>query len=145
MIRFVSRVMVVGALLVFGGATSAYAMTKCHLTYDLKGWSVFYKTARGTGHVTCANGQEAKVNITAHGGGLTFGRSRVIGGKGSFTGVQDIDGIYGTYGEASAHAGAGASTDARVMFKDNVRLRLSGTGQGFNLGFALGSFKITPR
>jgi len=145
MMRFVSRILIVCALLVFGGAMSAFAMTKCHMKYDLKGWSVLYKTARGTGHISCSNGQEANVNIVTHGGGLTFGRSKVVGGKGTFSEVEDLKGVYGTYGEANAHAGAGASTDARVMFKDNVSLRLTGAGQGVNLGFALGSFKITPR
>ena len=44
MIRFVSRILIVCAVVVFGGAMSALATTKCQMTYDLKGWSVFYKT-----------------------------------------------------------------------------------------------------
>lgn len=145
MTRFVSQLLVVCAVVVFGGATSAFAMTKCRMTYDLKGWSAIYKTSRGTGHITCSNGQEATVDIVTHGGGVTFGTSKVIGGKGDFSEVEDISGVYGSYGEATVHAGAGASANARVMFKGNVSLALSGVGQGINFGIAFGSFKITPR
>lgn len=145
MIRSVSQLLIVCAVLVFCGAGSAVAMTKCKMTYDLKGWSVFYKTSRGTGHITCSNGQEANVNIVTHGGGLTFGRTKVIGGGGEFSKVEDISDLYGSYGEATVHAGAGASANARAMFKGNVNLTLSGMGQGINLGVAFGSFKITPR
>ena len=49
-------------------------MVKCRMVYDLKGWSVFYKTAEGSGRVTCSNGQSANVKIRVTGGGLTFGK-----------------------------------------------------------------------
>jgi hypothetical protein len=145
MVRFASRLLIISAILVLGGATSASAMTKCKMTYDLKGWSVFYKTSRGTGRISCSNGQAANVAIVTHGGGLTFGKSKVTGGTGTFSEVQDISHVFGSYGEATAHAGAGASSDARVMFKDDVSLSLAGTGQGINIGVAFGSFKITRR
>ena len=145
MFRFVSKLLIVCAVLVFGGAGSAFAMTKCKMTYDLKGWSVIYKTSQGTGHITCSNGQEANVEIVTHGGGVTFGTSKVIGGMGRFSEVEDISGLYGSYGEATVHAGAGRSANARAMFKGNVSLALSGLGHGINFGFAFGSFKITPR
>ena len=31
--------------------------TRCRMTFDLKGWSVFYKRAKGTGVIRCDNGQ----------------------------------------------------------------------------------------
>ena len=145
MIRFVSRILIVCAVVVFGGAMSAVATTECQMTYDLKGWSVFYKTSRGTGHISCTNGQEANVRIVTHGGGLSFGTSKVIGGKGKFSAVQDIKQVYGSYGEATVHAGAGRSSSAGTMVKGDVNLSLSGLGEGINLGFAFGSFKIRPR
>jgi len=145
MIRFVSKLLIVCALLVFGGSTSALATTKCRMSYDLKGWSFIYKTSRGTGHITCANGQEANVKIVAHGGGLTIGTHEVIAGKGVFSRVRDIADLYGNYGEVNAHAGAGASVHARAMMKGNVSLSLHGVGEGVNLGFAFGDFKISPR
>lgn len=144
MLRFVSRLVVLGAVFSLVGVSSASAMTECKMTYNLKGWSVIYKTSRGTGHITCSNGQEANVSIVTHGGGFTFGTSKVIDGRGVFSEVADISSVYGTYGEATAHAGAGASADARAMFKGNVSLSLTGQGEGINVGFAFGSFKITP-
>src|SRR5579859_1114750 len=35
--------------------------TFCQMRFTLKGWSAFYKTASGSGALTCDNGQKAKV------------------------------------------------------------------------------------
>jgi hypothetical protein len=133
------------ALLALPGPAVSAEMTRCHLSYDLEGWSVLYKTSRGQGHITCKNGQSADVKIVTHGGGATLGRIRVVDGGGSFSAVENIAELYGSYAEATVHAGAGGAADARVMMKGNVSLSLSGTGQGINLGLAFGSFRIDPR
>ena len=120
------------------------AMTTCRLTYHIKGWSFLYKTYRGSGTVSCENGQSARVLIETYGGGLTVGKSE-IAGKGRFTGVRGISEVYGTYAEADAHAGITKSADARVLTKGEVSLSLSGTGRGVDLGIAFGAFKIKRR
>ena len=117
---------------------------KCKMTFNLKGWSAFYKTASGHGTITCDNGQTAKVAIKAKGGGLTFGKSEVIGGTGRFTGARGIDELFGSYAQSEAHAGAGKSADAQAMTKGEVSLALKGTGRGVDLGFSFGKFTITP-
>ena len=132
------------AILLAAPAVSA-EMIKCRMTYNLKGWSFLYKTSKGSGHITCSNGQAADVSIVTHGGGVTFGTSEVIGGKGVFSSVRDIRDVYGSYAEVDAHGGAGAAGDARFMIKGNVNLSLSGPGEGISAGFAFGSFKITPK
>ena len=43
------------------------------MTFQLTGWSLFYKTAQGSGTVSCSNGQSMHVKLRARGGGLTFG------------------------------------------------------------------------
>jgi len=118
---------------------------KCKLTYNLKGWSAFYRSGIGDGRITCSNDQAVDVRIRTQGGGVTFGKFEVIGGKGTFSAVRDIRDLYGGYVEAGVHAGAGGSADARAMFKGNVNLSLAGTGEGVNLGFAFGSFRIEPK
>ena len=133
------------ALLALPGPAVSAEMTQCHLSYDIEGWSILYKTSRGQGRITCKNGQSADVKIVTHGGGATLGRIRVVDGGGSFSSVEDISDLYGSYAEATVHAGVGAAADARVMMKGNVNLSLSGTGQGINLGLAFGSFRIEPR
>jgi hypothetical protein len=143
--RGVVSFLFLAAAVFLAGPASAGALTKCRLSYDVKGWSVIYKTSKGTGQVTCENGQSASVRISTHGGGATIGTTEVIGGKGAFSGVRDIEEVYGTYVEATAHAGAGASTDARAMTKGDVSLSLVGTGRGLNLGVAVGGFTISPR
>ncbi len=116
--------------------------TKCHMTFDISGWSVFYKTSSGTGKVRCDNGQTMNVKLRTKGGGLTFGKTRVENGIGAFTGVNDIEDILGRYGTAEAHAGADKSASAQVVTKGNISLALSGKGKGWNLGVSFGAFII---
>ncbi len=117
--------------------------TRCELTFEMDGWSVFYKRVDGDGRITCGDGQSARVRIEARGGGLTFGGWH-IKGRGEFSPVSDIDELFGDYATAEAHAGAGNSAYAQVVTKGNVSLALSGQGHGINLGFAFGRFTIAP-
>jgi len=143
--RFLAIALSMTTCVLLAGPVASAQLAKCRISYDLEGWSVFYKTSKGTGRITCTNGQSANVSLSAHGGGVTFGKFKVIGGKGAFSSVRDIVELYGTYAEATVHAGAGGSTDARAMAKGDVNLSLAGTGQGVNLGIAFGGFTIQPR
>jgi hypothetical protein len=118
--------------------------TRCRITFDMKGWSVFYKRAKGTGVIRCDNGQNAHVSLSAHGGGVTFGKHEITDGHGTFTKVEDINKLFGSYATSEAHAGAHKSADAQAMTKGKVSLAFSGTGDGYDLGFAFGKLKITP-
>jgi len=116
----------------------------CRMNFQMSGWSIFYKTASGSGTVSCSNGQSMHVHLRAKGGGLTFGKTRIDHGVGKFTGVENIREILGHYANAEAHAGAEKSADAQVVTKGNVSLALSGKGRGWNLGVAFGAFIIEP-
>ena len=124
-------------------AAQATGPVDCALRFNLSGWSIFYKTASGTGTVTCSNGQRASVTIKSKGGGLTVGKSRITGGRGEFSGVRDINDVFGTYATAEAHAGASRSSKAQVMTKGNVSLAMAGKGEGWDLGVAFGKFVIS--
>ena len=127
----------------FSPAAQAAGAVDCALRFNLSGWSIFYKTASGTGTVTCSNGQRAAVTINSKGGGLTVGKSRITGGRGEFSGVRDINDVFGTYATAEAHAGASRSSKAQVMTKGNVSLAMAGKGEGWDLGVAFGKFVIS--
>jgi len=136
------------ALLVAGALTSAPAQAAtitCKMTFNLAGWSAFYKTASGDGNVQCSNGQHMPVHITAKGGGLSFGKSTLKNGRGEFAGVHNIKDVLGSYATAEAHAGAVKSSAAQAMTKGDVSLAISGTGEGWDLGIAFGKFTIEPR
>ena len=141
------RSLLLGAtlLLLAALAPSAHAggPIDCTLRFNASGWSMFYKTSAGTGTVSCSNGQRAAVTIRSKGGGLTVGKSRITDGRGEFSGVRDIDDVFGSYVTAEAHAGASRSSKAQVMSKGNVSLALAGTGQGWDLGIAFGRFVIS--
>lgn len=121
------------------------AETKCHMNFNLKSWSVFYKRGKGDGKIACDNGQTAAVKISTHGGGVTFGKSKIVDGHGSFSKVHDIHELFGGYAESEAHAGASGSADAHAMWNGDVSLAVSGTGKGWDLGFDFGKFKISPK
>jgi hypothetical protein len=123
-------------------ATRAHAGTMCRMTFNLSGWSVFYKTSSGTGRITCDNGQSARVKVSSKGGGLTFGRSKIREGIGRFSEVSSISELYGSYGQGEAHAGAGKSAEASVVTKGEVSLALTGKGTGVNVGVSFGKFTI---
>ena len=114
----------------------------CTMTFNLKGWSAFYKTAKGEGTITCARGGSMKVKISAKGGGITFGKSEVIGGTGRFYGATSVEDCLGSYAQSEAHAGAGKSSDAQALTKGDINLTLVGTGKGVDVGFAFGKFTI---
>lgn len=116
----------------------------CNLTFNLSGWSIFYKTATGDGQVSCDNGQSMPVRIRAKGGGLTVGKSKIEGGQGEFSGVFNINDVLGTYASGEAHAGASKSGKAMAMTKGSVSLALAGKGTGWDLGIAFGKFVIEP-
>lgn len=115
----------------------------CSMTFELSGWSAFYKTSAGTGTVRCSNGQRLSVKIQSKGGGLSFGKSRIADGRGEFSGIRDIEDVLGTYATAEAHAGAARSSRAQVMTKGDVSLALAGTGEGWDVGVAFGKFTIS--
>lgn len=144
------RLLAAGALALLMAAlpsspAQAQAELSCRLDFSMSGWSIFYKTASGTGTVRCSNGQSMAVRIETRGGGLSLGKSRIDNGRGTFAGVQNINEVLGGYAAAEAHAGAVRSAKAQVVTKGPVSLALAGTGDGWDLGVAFGSFIISRR
>lgn len=133
------------SLLMVAPAQADTNTTICRMDYTMKGWSAFYKTAKGTGTITCDNGQTANVKIKATGGGLTAGKSEVRDGLGKFSEVSNIQELFGSYATASAAAGAVQSSEAQAMTKGEVSLALAGTGTGVELGVSFGKFTISRR
>ena len=121
----------------------ATRLTECKMRFNLSGWSAFYKTATGHGTITCDNGQTASVKIRAKGGGITFGKSEVVGGTGTFTGARSITELFGSYAQGEVHAGVVKSGDAEALTKGEVSLVLAGTGRGIDIGFDFGKFTIS--
>jgi hypothetical protein len=116
----------------------------CKLRFSLKGWSVIYKHADGSGTVTCANGKSMPVKIVARGGGLTVGKSHIDNGTGKFTDVHKMEDVLGTYAQGDASIGAGKSGTAQVLTKGTVSLALAGAGEGVDIGVSFGGFTISP-
>ncbi len=137
--------LVVLASVALAPAAQAAGNIDCELRYNLEGWSVFYKTASGSGTISCDNGARIPVKITAKGGGLTVGKTKITDGKGRFTGAYSLNDLLGTYAAAEAHASASKATNAQVMTKGDVSLALAGTGEGWSLGVGFGKFVLERR
>ena len=143
--RFLAHSLAFLALSILGttAAGAAGAKVDCEMKFTMSGWSAFYKTASGTGVITCNNGQSMNVKLTAKGGGLTVGKSTIEDGHGKFSEVASMSELLGSYAAGEAHAGAVKSAQAQVMTKGEVSLALSGTGRGWDLGIAFGKLTIT--
>ena len=141
-IRFLSVLVLLGSSTFGGVAQAGHGSVDCKLRFTLSGWSAFYKRADGSGTVTCNNGQTMHVKLHARGGGLSVGKSTVRSGVGEFSGVQSINDVLGDYASAEAHAGAVKSAQGQVVTKGEISLALSGTGDGWDLGIAVGKFTI---
>jgi hypothetical protein len=130
----------------FSLAAPAHAATTvCEMKFNLKGWSAIYKTANGTGKITCDNGQTAVVHLKATGGGLTAGKYKIRDGYGKFNAVGNISELFGDYAEGGAEAGVVKSSTAQVLTKGDVSLALAGHGSGVNLGISFGKFTISEK
>jgi hypothetical protein len=131
------------ASLAFSSETAAAKPKDCDMMYTLKGWSAVYKTAKGDGTITCTNGETAKVAISVHGGGLTFGKTDIYNGKAEISGVRSINEIYGSYAAMAAHAGVVKAGAVEVMTKGTVSLALAGAGGGVDVGIDFSKFEIS--
>jgi hypothetical protein len=138
--NLVIRALAIAAVMIAGSAQAAEGL-KCTMTFQIRTWSILYKSASGHGTIHCSNGQSLRVRLTAKGGGLTAGKS-VEAGKGEFSPVAGLDELLGGYAEAQVHAGAVNSVQAQVMTKGDVSLALSGKGHGWSLGIDFGELKI---
>ena len=140
------RRLVLFAVVALAGSTLTHAAgIDCEMTFSLKGWSAFYKTAKGEGMVTCDNGASMPVTIETKGGGITFGKSEIKNGKGKFSEVANTNDLLGSYAHAEAHAGAVKSSAAQALTKGEVSLALSGVGEGWDLGIDFGKFTIKKK
>jgi hypothetical protein len=118
----------------------------CTLNYDMSGGGAFYKRSSGEGVVKCSDGKSLPVRIEAKGGGLTFGKSKIVDGIGKFSGVNDIRDVIGGYATAEANAGNSSNASkAQVVTKGSISLALTGKGTGWTLGVSFGSFIISER
>ena len=138
------QIRILALCLALSAAPAAFAgSTTCKMSYNLSGWSAFYKTASGTGTVTCSNGESLAVRIRTKGGGVTFGKYRIANGFGEFSNVDHVRDVIGSYATAEAHAGAAdKSASAQAMTNGRVSLALSGKGKGWDLGVAFSRFTI---
>jgi len=143
--RFAIAAALVAAATLAPAPARADKEIECTMRFSLSGWSAFYKTASGDGTVTCSNGQKMNVRIETKGGGITFGKSEIRDGVGTFSDIYDIENVLGSYVTAGAHAGAVNSAAAQVLTKGPVSLALSGKGKGWDLGVAFGKFTISRR
>ena len=128
--------------LFFISLSSALA-EECSIKYTIKGWAAFYKTYEGTGTVSCPSGKSAMVNLSLKGGGFTFGAYEITDGKGVLRGIEKIEDIYGGSFMMDGDAGFGKSVEGRWAPRGARTVTLTGKGTGYNLGWALGSLRIT--
>ena len=125
-------------------STARAAELSCDMKFTMKGWSLIYKTAQGTGTVVCNNGEKMNVALESQGGGLTAGKSKITDGHGEFSGLSSIKDVLGDYAAASGEAAAVKGGEGTLVSKGPVNLALGGTGDGWDVGVAFSKFSIKP-
>jgi hypothetical protein len=144
--RFVLASLVgIGLAVISTPPSRADGGTKCSMKFSMKGWSAFYKTSKGEGTITCDNGEKAAVTIKLTGGGITFGKTDIKDANGTFSAVNKLGDLLGSYGSTEAEAGAVKSTTAQALTKGDVSLAITGTGEGWNLGVSGSKFTIAKK
>jgi hypothetical protein len=143
--RTIQMLAAAAAVTMLSTPVHATELASCTMNFDLSGWSLIYKQMKGTGKVTCSNGDSAEVELSSHGGGFTIGKSDIIDGTGTFSEVKDISEIYGTYAQAEASAGATKGGQAQAMTKGEISLAIAGSGRGWDVGVTLGGFTIKKK
>jgi hypothetical protein len=141
----VSGLILAAAAAVFLAAPAQAGLTKCKMTFNMSGWSLAVKTMKGTGTVTCSNGQNAAVEIDGTGIGFTIGKSEILNGEGNFSEVKDISEIFGTYAQLEARGTAIKGGAAQVMTKGEISLAIAGEGRGWEAGVSLSGMTIRRR
>jgi hypothetical protein len=120
------------------------ASVSCDLHYSARGWAAVVKKAKGTGTISCDNGQTAEVRISIKGGGLAAGKSVIRDGHGKFSKVNDIKELFGSYAAVDVAAGAVKEREGMALTKGEVSLALTGKGSGWELGAAFEKATIRP-
>ena len=141
----ITTLVLAAAAAAFLAAPAQAGLAQCKMTFKLSGWSFAYKHMKGTGSVTCSNGQTASVVLEGHGVGFTIGKSDILNGEGTFSEVKDISEIFGTYAQMGAQGSATKGGTAQVMTKGEISLALAGTGRGWDVGVSFGGFTIKKK
>ncbi|TBR39346.1 MULTISPECIES: hypothetical protein [Dyella] len=136
-----TSVTLLAALMCLSSAASAAELV-CRMQFSLSSWSVFYKRTTGEGTIKCTDGSTLKVKLTANGGGMSVGQSKIKDGVGKFTGLATARDILGTYAQADSTLAAGQASTNQVLTKGSVSMYLSGKGEGVTLGIAIGGMTI---
>ncbi len=119
----------------------AEAKIKCEMDFSIKGWAAIYRSAHGSGTITCSNGEKIEVVLESKGFGLAAGEAEVSDARGVFSPVAKTDELLGSYIGQSAVAAAGKADAAGAFTKGDVSLAVYGEGKG--KGLAQGGARLT--
>ena len=129
------------ALPALAGEEKGESKIKCEMEFSMKGWAALYRTASGSGTITCSNGETLDVELESRGFGLAAGEAEVSDARGVFSPVAKTEELLGTYIGRSAVAAAGEADAAGAFTKGEVSLAVYGEGKG--KGLAEGGAKLT--
>lgn len=107
---------------------------KCEMDFSMKGWAAIYRSAHGSGTISCSNGEKIEVVLESKGFGLAAGEAEVSDARGVFSPVEKTDELLGSYIGQSAVAAAGKADAAGAFTKGDVSLAIYGQGKGKGLG-----------
>ncbi len=114
---------------------------KCEMVFSMKGWAAIYKSAHGSGTISCSNGEKIEVELESKGFGLAAGEAEISDARGVFSPVAKTEELLGSYIGQAAVAAAGKADAAGAFTKGDVSLAVYGEGKG--KGLSEGGARLT--
>lgn len=115
----------------------------CNVGFTTKESSALCTGTRGEGVVYCSDGSSLLVGIAAEGHGVMAGEWEITDGRGRFSRVDGIDDALGRHLPLSGDVGMAQVGVARFLAKASVAPALAVSGQGVDIGIAVGTVEIS--
>ncbi|MDP2600725.1 MAG: hypothetical protein Q8P84_08360 [Deltaproteobacteria bacterium] len=116
---------------------------ECKITFKMKIHAELLETGKGTGTITCDNGQNVPVIVTSAGSWIAVHKSRWIEGEGTFSKVDALKKLFGGYTPTRIDQIQQGPSPPGVLWHKDISLTFGGKDED-RLNYTRGRFKILP-
>lgn len=116
---------------------------ECKITFKIKIHAELQETGKGTGTITCDNGETTPVVIKTAGSWIAVHKSRWVEGEGTFSKVDELQKLFGAYTPTRIDRIQEGPSPPNVVWHKDISLTFSG-GDQHKLDYTRGRFKILP-
>lgn len=122
---------------------AAQSLLECKITFKIKIHAELQETGKGTGAITCDNGETTPVVIKTAGSWIAVHKSRWVEGEGTFSKVDDLQKLFGGYTPTRIDRIQEGPSPPNVVWHKDISLTFGGPEE-YKLNYTQGRFKISP-